>query len=202
MRPASPSARRSAAKPLVIEPDPLVSISDTDRRFWHDSQVAASQLLGTARAALESADMLDTVVSSAELALEANTGAAQSAGEEVERVRGEVDGVTEALSEIAGQLGRAYSGMRGSTSVPTDDQIGAAERAYEQLGGHLDALNRLVGEELLVLNAALDAAGIPAHDPAPVSRRKRSMSSVIRPAPSGSRIAQPRLAPLPYPSIY
>ena len=45
--------------------------------------------------------------------------------------------------------------------MPTDDQIRASERGYDELGGQLDAVNRLVTEELPALNAALDAAGIP-----------------------------------------
>jgi hypothetical protein len=150
-----------SSQPLVIEADPLISISDADRRTWHDSQVAVSRLLGTARAALDNAEMLDTVVGSAEKALKSHVGVEEGARAEVERVRGEVDAINEDLSDIARALGRTYSGMQGSTSVPTDDQITASERAHEKLGAHLDALNRLVTEELSALNDQLDAAGIP-----------------------------------------
>ena len=150
-----------SSQPVLIEPDPLVSISEEDRRYWHDTQVAVSQLLGTTRSALANAEMLDTLVSSAEQAVDAHLGVAQSVRDEVERMRSEVDVVTEDLGQIASRLARAYSGMQASTSLPTDDQIDAGQRGYEQLRGRLDTLNWLVAEALSSLNAKLDAEGIP-----------------------------------------
>ena len=152
---------RVSSRPVVIEPDPLVSISDEDRRYWHDTQVAVSRLLGTARVAVANAGMLDTLVGSAEQAVEAHTGAPGAARAEVERVRAEVDAVTEELSQIASRLRTAYSGMQASTSVPTDDQIDVSQRGYEQLGEQLDILNRLIADELPALNSRLDADGVP-----------------------------------------
>ena len=150
-----------SSQPVVVEPDPSVSISNEDRLYWHDTQLAVSQLLGTARSALANAKMLDTLVSSAEQAVGADLGEAQDARNEVKRMRSEVDVVTEDLGQIASRLASAYSGMQASTSLPTDDQIKAGQLGYEQLTERLNTLNWLVAEGLSLLNERLDAEEIP-----------------------------------------
>ncbi|MEE2649784.1 MAG: hypothetical protein VX389_07435, partial [Acidobacteriota bacterium] len=85
----------------------------------------------------------------------------QDARNEVKRMRSEVDVVTEDLGQIASRLASAYSGMQASTSLPPDDQIKAGQLSYEQLTERLAILNWLVAEGLSLLNARLDAEGIP-----------------------------------------
>tara|TARA_B100000470_G_scaffold29058_2_gene19127 strand:- start:1124 stop:1687 length:564 start_codon:yes stop_codon:yes gene_type:complete len=150
-----------SSQPVVVEPDPLVSISNEDRLYWHDTQVAVSQLLGTARSALTNVEMLNMLLSSAEQVVGANLGVTQNVRDEVESVRSEVEVVTEELTQIASRLASAYSGMQGSTSLPTDDQALAGHLGYEQLKDRIGTLNWLVAERLPLLNKSLDAEGIP-----------------------------------------
>ncbi len=149
---------------IEVRADPLARISDDDRRLWHDLQVSLSHILATTRAATASVAVIADVLEQADRALETGPAAGTYPADVVERARrvgADVAEVRRELGRVSAGAGGAYGALRGSTTRPTDEQMRLAEVAYQRLGPQLEAIERLLEEELPVLSGLLDGLGIP-----------------------------------------
>ena len=77
------------------------------------------------------------------------------------RVSTDAAEVRRQLGRVSGSAGGAYNALRGSTTRPTDEQIRLAEVAYERLGAQLEAIQRMLEEELPAISGLLDGLGAP-----------------------------------------
>jgi hypothetical protein len=149
---------------IEIVGDPLATISDADRRYWHDLQVSLSHMLATARAASMTVGMLDDVLQQTSAAIEAGSVGReypQDVLERVRRVTADVAELRREIGSISGTLGGLYGALRGSTSRPTSEQIRLAEVAYARLEEQLETVQWLTEQEMPVISGLLDGLGAP-----------------------------------------
>lgn len=171
---------------LDVLGDSAVTISDGDRRHWHDFQLGLASLLGAARA------------------MEANAGTVErAAGELVDTLRSRpraedllsrTQTVLEAARAIRGALGggpgasgsdpvmallsRIYSAVQAATSPATAEQRIQAERAERAVRDQLRRYGELMNDLLPAMISALEEADL-------VWRAELLPVPVLRRLPSG-----------------
>jgi hypothetical protein len=153
-----------SAQPLEIVADPLVLISDADRRYWHDLQVSLSHILATTRAASTTIGMLGDVLDQTDAALQSGAAGRQYPQDVLDRVRGaatEIDRIRGELGSISGSAGSVYGALRSATSPPTEDQVRLTELAYQRLETQITAIDRLIEQEMPAISGLLDGLGAP-----------------------------------------
>jgi photosystem II stability/assembly factor-like uncharacterized protein len=149
---------------VEIVGDPLAVISDVNRRYWHDLQVALSHILATSRAASATAEMLGEVMEQSTTAIESGSGGRRYPPDVVDRIRrvsGEISAVQRALGGIAGDANSVYGALQNAISPPTRQQEQLARLAFDGLQPQLDELERLIEEEMPVISGLLDGMGAP-----------------------------------------
>jgi len=153
-----------STQPVDVVADPLATISDADRRLWHDLQVSLSSILATTRAASATVQSVEDVLAQTNEAIETGSSGRdypQDVLERVRRVTADVAEVRRELGRVSGGAGGVYGALRGSTTRPSDEQIRLTEVAYERLGPQLEAIEWLVEQELPVISGLLDGLGVP-----------------------------------------
>jgi photosystem II stability/assembly factor-like uncharacterized protein len=160
-------------QPVVVKPDPLIELSDADRKTWHDTLVALGQLVDVARGAQTTLEWLRETVGAMRAAVAASPGARDGAAgrlrdveKELASVRTELEGEEEGLARtpgppgLAAQVRQVYSAIEASTGLPTADQRRLAHESHRRLVAVAERLNRLSGETLPALYRELETAGV------------------------------------------
>jgi len=153
-----------SATSIEIVGDPLVDLSEADRRYWHDVQRRLSGLLGGFRAATFAAQEVAGTLERTQAAIEARALEGQVTPELRERLRRvteETSVVVRALGQLSRTAGSAYFAMQRSTSRPSADQVQIAENAPSGYSRQMIQLTRLVMEEMPALGEAFTALGLP-----------------------------------------
>jgi hypothetical protein len=164
----------SLTQPAKVEGDPLIEISSEDRRSWHDTLLALSQMGAAVQDALYTADQIKEGMSRVDKALETNSDApdslVQSAqaiskdlGAIVANIRGggdRPDAQQPGVLPLAQLIRQLHLSIEGSTALPTADQRRLTARCRERLDEQLENLNRLTHEDLPALNEELSRLGI------------------------------------------
>jgi len=153
-----------SSQPVEIVADPLISISDADRRYWHDLQVSLSHILATTRAASATVGMLADVLEQTADALQSGAAGREYPQDVLDRVRAadaEIGRISQELGSISGSAGSVYGALRAATSPPTDDQVRLTQLAYEGLEAQIAAIDRLIEQEMPAISGLLDGLGAP-----------------------------------------
>ena len=157
-----------------VSPDPLVSMTDEDRRGWHDETIALGQLLETAQIALATAEHLQSRLRDIRAAVAAAPAAAAPLGEKTSTLARDVEAL---LTELRGQaeegvartpgplavvdqLRQLYSTVEAATARPTAEQRRVAREAHDRLSRVVTGLNRLTQSSIPALAGELDQAGV------------------------------------------
>ena len=157
-----------------VEPDPDISMSDTDRREWHDILVELTHLQGTVRAVRTAAGQIEDQLRAVTSALEELPDVSAALVSEVETLSKQVgDIVRESEPQeglfggtmpkrfrVVDQINMVYAYVEGSTAPPTEDQKRWKRRGSERLNEIVDQLTRLSTEALPALYQKLDQHGV------------------------------------------
>lgn len=157
-----------------VSGDPLVTISDQDRKTWHDTLVALSGMHRAVRAALATAEHLDAELKSIGAALGRHAGVPaavtaehQSLSKEVGAIllvlRGEPPAgvaLTPGPPGLVELIGDTYNTANASTALPTADQAQVTVRGHQRLGDLIGRINTLSRTSLPALTAKLDAQNV------------------------------------------
>lgn len=161
-------------KTLSVRPDPLIQLTEVDRKLWHDTLVALAQMLGTARTSLSTAEELRQRIKTVGQALQLRSDAPASIAEQVRSFDDQAASIVKVLRgeagrspaeqagplPLVGQLAELYGNVEAATALPTEDQRRLTRESHQKLTAAVAQLNRLLGEELPQLNRELDAQGI------------------------------------------
>ncbi len=159
---------------IMVRSDPLINISSEDRQRLHDTLVTLNHLLATSKAVTKTSKDVGQQMKSVQTLLE-KRAADKSLSETVQTIKKQIEDVDKEMTgagrsrdpdsvappPIERQILSLYNQIEGSTAAPTDDQHRLARRSQERLAEQIEALNRILNEELPRLYQILDEAGIP-----------------------------------------
>lgn len=156
----------SSTAPIVVEEDSRIAISDADRRARQEALMdlhalakpvhEAQERLGEARDRLE--ELTKTLTSDA--------GASAALSQAADSIESELDDIEDDLDDAS--PGRMRSGIEGSTSRPTEDQLYQIDRSWETVPSAIERLNALVGERIPALRERLVDEGLAVDETAPL----------------------------------
>jgi photosystem II stability/assembly factor-like uncharacterized protein len=168
----APGAEAPLMGKAVVKPDPLVPLSDGDRRVWHDTLLGLAEMQTILRGAVATAQQIADDAAAASAALRAKAvgnGSAQvqAVADEIAQILRDIRGkatrsIAEQADEVAliDRIPQLYSAIEGSTGLPTADQRRLIAESHAQLKAVVARLNRVSGELLPALNKTLDAQGV------------------------------------------
>ncbi len=168
----------SVETPVVVNADPLVSLSAADYQALHALRLAAASQQARVQAVVRSAELIKDEMTEVKNALKSVQGS-DSLSRQVSSVDREVDSILKAVRRdpngppkdaddknkyepsiqdrvngVAGEIGNV-------TSPPTQLQRETLDAAMRDLAGETARLNTLLTSRVPSLNRALDAAGVP-----------------------------------------
>jgi hypothetical protein len=156
---------------IEVRLDPRVTISQADLMARQDALMSAYELAKPVYEATNAVRRLTSQLGEVRELLGDNDDAPESIAEELETLSTEV-------RELGRDIGGAGSSrgvwsIEGSTSRPTDDQLRAVERAWEELPGLIEQLNVIITERMPALYRQLDEHGVrpDAGDPVEIPER-------------------------------
>jgi photosystem II stability/assembly factor-like uncharacterized protein len=168
----------SVETPVVVNPDPLVSLSAADYQALHALRITAAGQQARVQAVVRSAELIKEEMTEVKNALKSVQGSdslsrqANSIDREIDSilkaVRGDPNGpprdaddknkyepsIQERVNQVAGEIGDV-------TSPPTQLQRETLDSAMKDLEAQAARLNTLLTTRVPSLNKALDAAGVP-----------------------------------------
>jgi hypothetical protein len=119
-----------------VVPDPLVRMSSDDRRTWHDTLIALSDMYRVSRAAMATLDRL----------AKENDGVREEISALQRIFRGEPArglALTPGPPALAQQISQLLSRIEASSALPTADQQRLTLLSHERLANVVDRLNKL-----------------------------------------------------------
>jgi photosystem II stability/assembly factor-like uncharacterized protein len=156
---------------VQVKADPLIPLTDPDRKIWHDTLMGLVEMQNIVTEALSTAQQIARDVAASRDSARAPAAAAtiqqaRSLGEEIGKIltdiRGEGSrGVAEQPQSVSlnDRVRQLYSEIEASTGVPTADQRRLTREAHDQLTAVVGRLNHVITDSLPSLNKALDGAG-------------------------------------------
>jgi len=168
----------SVETPVVVNPDPLVSLGAADYQALHALRITAAEQQARVQGVVRSAEMIKDQMTEVKAALKSVQGS-DSLSKQVSSVDKEIDSILKAVrgeqggpradaddknkyqpsiqdrvNQVAGEIGDV-------TSPPTQLQRETLDLAMKDLARETTRLNNLLTTRVPALNKALDAAGVP-----------------------------------------
>lgn len=153
--------------------DPLITLSEEDRRRWHDTSVLLNELMGTAQSVLRTVDTVEKQVKSAREVLARDPRLSGELDEEAESIQKILDTIHRAMSgrgrsrsdsteppPLASQIRSLYRNVSGSTAAPTTDQLRLSRESHGRMSEQVEKLNELLGKTLPAFRRNLDENGV------------------------------------------
>ncbi len=160
-------------QPVAVVGDPLIQITDAERKLWHDTVLTLGGMHRTARAALATVERVTTDLRTIRDHLAAQPGAEpllaqhQTIASEVTAIGRLLRGtpargvaLTPGPPALAQRVQQLYTTTEASTAPPTADQTHWTRRSHEQLAEVVTRVNRLLGETLPAFHRQLDQQGV------------------------------------------
>jgi len=153
-----------------VDADPLIPLSDTDRRAWHDTLMGLVEMQNIVTAALSTSEQLARQVAASR---ESVRGGAPAVAQQARALGDEVDGILRAIRgearrgvaeqptsvSLNDRIRQVYSEIEASTGVPTADQQRLTRQAHDELKTVVERLNRMLTDSVPAFNRRLDGAG-------------------------------------------
>lgn len=148
---------------LTVKPDPLISLSEGDRRAWRDVTLEVHELQRLAHDASARIEVLSTHLSSVEAALQGRSSLPES-------LRSELGVLGKRLGELRlrlalprpggagglpGQLASLKTQLLGASALPTTMQRRTMEEARQRLGSAISEANAIASGDLERLHELL-----------------------------------------------
>ncbi len=172
------AAGKQASKPVRVDEDPRIQISDADRSAWSDAVFKVYELQKSADAARRSVQSLKSQVTSLEETLKKTPNipdvakaAAKTLADQIDEVQRKIapsadqfGGAGPALPDaprpIVGRLGQIALALESYTAAPTPSQLDRIGELTGELKSIIDQLNKLVDEGAPNLNKQLRDSGV------------------------------------------
>jgi photosystem II stability/assembly factor-like uncharacterized protein len=171
-------AASSVETPVVVNPDPLVSLSAADYQALHALRITAAEQQARVQAVVRSAELIKDEMTEVKNALKSVQGS-DSLSRQVNSVDKEIDSILKAVRgdpngppkdaddknkykpSIQDRVNQVASEIGDVTSPPTQLQRETLDVAMKDLAAQTVRLNTLLTTRVPSLNKALDAAGVP-----------------------------------------
>jgi photosystem II stability/assembly factor-like uncharacterized protein len=171
-------AASSVETPVVVNPDPLVSLSAADYQALHALRITAAEQQARVQAVVRSAELIKDEMTEVKNALKSVQGS-DSLSRQVNSVDKEIDSILKAVRgdpngppkdaddknkykpSIQDRVNQVASEIGDVTSPPTQLQRETLDVAMKDLAAQAVRLNTLLTTRVPSLNKALDAAGVP-----------------------------------------
>ncbi|MBA3885768.1 MAG: hypothetical protein H0X67_08545 [Acidobacteria bacterium] len=156
---------------LTVNPDPLIPISEGERRAWRDATLDVHDLQRVAHAASDRTTVLAAHFSVLETAVKKRAGLPASVGEEVAamarrlgdlRLRLDMPrpgapggNAARGITNLPGQLGSLKTQLLGATSLPTTMQQQTVASARRDLAAAVEEINGIASADLERLHTLL-----------------------------------------------
>jgi photosystem II stability/assembly factor-like uncharacterized protein len=128
-------------KTVRVRPDPLIPITETERRIWHDTLLGLAEMQAIVRTALSTAQQ---IAKDAGAASQPARPAEGDIAAILHDIRGEPSrGIAEQADSVSlvDRIRQLYAEVEASTGVPTSDQRRLAREAHDQLKSVVRRLN-------------------------------------------------------------
>jgi len=162
-------------KTVRVRSDPAVEISAADRTRQHDTLLSLHEMIEVSHAVVTTARQLEGQLEQVRATLASHP----EVPEPVRAQLGDIEGKLQAILDemlgddtnigatqpgappLDGQVRQLYSAIGASTALPTVEQTQLTRRSYELLAVQVDAINKLLDEDVEELQRQLDRAGVP-----------------------------------------
>ena len=158
---------------IEVAGDPAITISDADRRVWHDTAQALNQMMATSRALVRSTRDVEEKLKGIREAIAAHGEVSGSIHDAVDEIANDVETMLRTLEgeetggatlpgapPLARRVRQLYFAVEAATSLPTVEQRQLTRRSHEELGAQIASVDRLVSNKLPALEQQLDGAGV------------------------------------------
>jgi len=153
------AAGSTTSATVEIEADPRRPMTVADRRVRQDALMALHELVGPLYQATQATDGLEEQMNAAKALLEEQPSVPELLTEEAAAIREEVGAIQAGLREARGWTSVA-TGIQGSSTVPTEDQLWQIDAAWGSVPSLVERLNALLTDRVPALNASMDAEGV------------------------------------------
>ena len=168
----------SVETPVVVNADPLVSLSAADYQALHALRITAAEQQARVQAVVRSAELIKEQMTEVKTALK-NVTASDSLSRQVSSVDREIDSILKSVRgeqgappadaddknkfkpSIQERVNQVANEVGDVTSPPTQLQRETLDAAMKDLARETARLNTLLTTRVPSLNKALDAAGVP-----------------------------------------
>jgi hypothetical protein len=173
------SGREVSSRPLTVNADPLVQITDADRRTHHDIALALHEMSGEADMAAETLVLVSEQLTAVDDLLKQTTNGAELSKTLVQPLRAKVALLGRQVGAPTGpgaggrggggrgdtqplrtRLSGARSQVMASTSLPTEYQRQAVADARADLAAAVTGINDIITDDLPGLLKRLSDAGV------------------------------------------
>jgi hypothetical protein len=140
---------------LVVEPDPAFPISDVDRGKRNTAIVSAYKLQQQLVPARDALVTLNKQLTAMRLYLTAAGDAGKAALVQVEKAEATVTATQGAVNRTLNSARTVQTAMDGYDGLPTEAQLHQLDWAWEDAAADAGALNKIVGESMPSVYAAI-----------------------------------------------
>ena len=145
---------------LVVRQDPRIEVSRDDLAARQAAIMSAYRLEASVHQAGQAILRLRSQLGDVEDLLNDVDEPPEALGEDVESIKEELGNVSDELDALS--LRRTRSSIEGSTTRPTEDQLQAIDRAWDDTPAIIERLNTVISTRMPALNRRLDDEGIRA----------------------------------------
>ena len=150
---------------LVVRQDPRIEVSREDLAARQAAIMAAYRLEKSIHDAGQAILRLRDQLGDVEDLLDDVEEPSEALGEEVDAIKEELGNISDDLDDLS--VRRTRSSMEGSTTRPTEDQLQAVDKDWDDAPTIIARLNTVISDRMPTLNRRLDEEGIRA-DPGEV----------------------------------
>jgi hypothetical protein len=163
----------TASQEVVVQADPRRPMSPADRQARQDALLALHRLAAPLSEAERRVSALGEQMEAAAGLLEGRDELPESLSGEAAAIQDEIEAIEAGLEEVRGWTGVA-SGIQGSSTLPTEDQLWQIDAAWDAMPRWISRLNGLLTTRVPDFYALLDAEGVRPDPGAPVVLPSRS----------------------------
>ena len=157
---------------LQVRGDPIIELSDDERKLWHDTLQTLNQMWATVRAVVFTLQGLKTELEQARNALrETATPELVAEINALEKERSLLEKATKGkpmrsraeqrgVLPIAELIPKLYANIEAVTALPTENQLRQTRESHKELARQVLQLNRFLGETFPAFRNQLDGAGV------------------------------------------
>jgi hypothetical protein len=163
----------AASADVVVEADPRRPMSPADRKARQNALVALHRLAAPLFEAERRVTLLREQMEEASSLLAGRDELPEALSAEAKAIQEEIEAIDEGLDEVRGWT-RVASGIQGSSTLPTEDQLWQIDAAWEAMPRWVARLNGLVTTRVPDFYRSLDAEGVRPDPGTPVVLPRRS----------------------------